>query len=163
MTAGDHQVLIQALDECGLEYEILSCDPELADTDIFCKHYGWALEDCANTILVKAKSQQERFVACVLLASTRLDVNKVVRKKLQVRRASFASGEETQRITGMTIGGVTPVGLPAGLPLWIDAQVMERPFIILGGASRSAKIKISPDLFHLTANSEIVEGLARPF
>ena len=55
-----------------------------------------------------------------LLANTRLDVNRVVRHRLGVRKASFASIDETRDLTGMLIGGVTVFGLPADLPVWID-------------------------------------------
>ena len=65
-------------------------------------------------------------------------------------------------LTGMTVGGVTPVGLPDTLPLWVDSAVMARRQIILGGGSRSWKVITSPKLFELIPNSEIVEGLANP-
>ena len=118
--------IIEMLRASGLDYEVMPCDPELADTAVFCEHYGRSLEDSVNTIVVKAKTGGERYAACALLAPTRLDVNRCVRKRLASRRVSFASAEETARVTGMTIGGVTPLGLPADLPLWVDARVMER-------------------------------------
>jgi len=96
----------------------------------------------------------------VLLATTRLDVNKCVRKKMGVKKCSFASADETKALTGMEIGGVTALGLPESLPLWIDSKVMQCDYIILGGGSRSIKIKVSPAVFDLTPNTEIVEGLA---
>ena len=96
----------------------------------------------------------------MVLATTRLDVNKCVRKKMGVKKSSFASAEETQALTGMQIGGVTAVGLPADLPLWVDSRVMQCEYIILGGGSRSIKIRISPRVFGLTPNTEIVENLA---
>ena len=95
------------LDDSGLEYEVLDCDPELADTAVFCEHYGVPLDCSVNCILVKAKTGGERFAACVLLATTRLDVNKVVRKRLEARRVSFASADETRELTGMELGGVS--------------------------------------------------------
>jgi len=144
----------------GLDYEILPCDPELADTAAFCEHYGMPLEKSVNTILVKAKTGGERFVACVLLATTRLDVNKTVRKRLGARRVSFASAEETRALTGMEVGGVTPVGLPDELPLWVDASVMDCDYVILGGGDRESKVKVSPRIFTMTPQTEIVEGLA---
>lgn len=150
-----------ALDASGVDYEIMDCDPELADTAVFCEHYGYAMEDSANAILVKSKTGEEKFAACVLLATTRLDVNKVVRRKLGARKVSFAGPEDTRRITGMELGGVTPPGLPADLPLWVDARVMARPFIILGAGTRSAKIKVNPDYFLTLPQVEVVEGLAR--
>ena len=88
----------------------------------FCAAYGYAPEDSANTIVVVGKSTPPVYAACVVLATTRLDVNGVVRRRLGTRKASFASAEETKAITGMLIGGVTAFGLPADLPLWVDAQ-----------------------------------------
>ena len=151
-----------ALDASGQDYEIMVCDPALADTADFCAHYGIPLASSANTILVKAKTGGERFVACVLLADSRLDVNRVVRKRLGARRVSFASGEETHRLTGMILGGVTPLALPEGLPVWVDARVMEADYIVLGAGVREAKIKVSPLLFETLPAAEIVEGLAVP-
>lgn len=152
--------VIAAMDAAGVEYEILDCDPDLADTAVFCERYGHAMEDSANAILVKSKTGEEKFVACVVLATTRLDVNRTVRKKMGARKVSFADPHETRRITGMELGGVTPPGLPADLPLWIDAGVMERPFVILGAGTRAAKIKVSPAYFLSLPQAEIIEGLA---
>jgi prolyl-tRNA editing enzyme YbaK/EbsC (Cys-tRNA(Pro) deacylase) len=150
----------QTLDSLGLEYEIIPCDPALADTAAFCEAYGYDLEDSANTIVVAGKADPPVYAACVVLATTRLDVNKVVRKRLGTRGASFARGEDTERLTGMAIGGVTPIGLPPELPLWVDARVMERPRIILGGGSRERKVLAPPQI--LTAlGGVVVEGLAR--
>jgi len=152
---------IERLDAADIEYEIIPCDPELADTAAFCEHYGYALEDSANTIVVLGKAVPPVFAACVVLATTRLDVNKAVRKRLGTRKASFASAEQTKEMTGMAIGGVTPIGLPEGLPLWVDARVMERERIILGGGSRDRKVHAPPAV--LTAlGAEVVEGLAKP-
>ena len=152
--------IVEILRASGLDYEVMPCDPELADTAVFCEHYGRSLEDSVNTIVVKAKTGGERYVACALLAPTRLDVNRCVRKRLASRRVSFASAEETARVTGMTIGGVTPLGLPADLPLWVDARVMERAEVILGGGTRHSKIRVPPAIFELTPGVEVVDGLA---
>ncbi len=149
-----------ALEVSGLDYEIMVCDPELADTATFCAHYGHSLENSANAIVVKSKTGEEKFVACVVLATTRLDVNRTVRKKLGARKVSFADPEETRRVTGMELGGVTPPGLPPELPLWVDSRVMERPFVILGAGTRAAKIRISADYFRQLPQAEIVSGLA---
>ena len=149
------------LDASGLAYEVMACDPELADTAVFCERYGIPLENSVNTLLVKAKTGGERFAACVLLANTRLDVNRVVRKRLQARRVSFAGADETRALTGMGIGGVTPICLPEDLPLWIDQRVMEARYVILGGGNRSSKIKISPHIFERVSSCTIIDGLAK--
>jgi prolyl-tRNA editing enzyme YbaK/EbsC (Cys-tRNA(Pro) deacylase) len=160
MSADIPQRIHEFLDGCGLDYEVLACDPELADTAVFCQRYDIPLENSVNTLLVKAKTGGERFAACVLLANTRLDVNRVVRKRLQARRVSFASAHETRELTGMEIGGVTPICLPQALPLWIDQRVMQARYIILGGGNRESKIKISPRVFEHVPSSTVIDGLA---
>ena len=149
-----------ALESAGVGYEVFPCDPGLADTAVFCERYGYPLDRSVNTILVKAKTGGERFVACVVLANTRLDVNRTVRKRLGARRVSFASAEETRAATGMEIGGVTPVALPDGLEVWVDARVMGCEWVILGGGGRSSKIRVDPALFDRLPHTDVVEGLA---
>ena len=144
------------------EYELFPCDPALADTAAFCEAYGFAPEDSANTIVVIGKSNPPVYAACVVLATHRLDVNRAVRDRLGTRKASFASPEETRELTGMAIGGVTAFGLPADLPLWVDAAVMDRERIVLGGGSRSWKVVAPPSILRTLPNAEIVEGLANP-
>jgi prolyl-tRNA editing enzyme YbaK/EbsC (Cys-tRNA(Pro) deacylase) len=148
------------LDVLGVPYEALPCDPEFADTAAFCERYGVAPEDSANTIVVAGKADPRRYVACVVLATTRLDVNGTVRKRLGVRKASFASAEETRVLTGMSIGGVTPLALPEDLPIWVDQRVMTRPEVVLGGGSRSLKIRVDPHLFARMRRVEVVPDLA---
>ena len=150
----------QFIESTKLEFEVMSCNPELADTYIFCKEYGIDLEDSVNTIVVKTKTGELKYAVCALLATTKLDINKMIRKKLGARKVSFATIEETAKLTEMDIGGVTPLTLPNTLPLWVDSRVMQRNSIVLGGGNRSSKIKISPKIFQQTLNTEIVEGLA---
>ena len=153
-------VFVETLESSAVDYEIVACDPALADTAQFCEAYGYALEDSANTIVIVGKSSPPMYAACVVLATTRLDVNKVVKKRLGVRGASFARGEDIERLTGMAIGGVTPFGLPPDLPLWVDRRVMERPQIILGGGSRDRKVLAPPKILTLLG-AVVVEGLAK--
>jgi prolyl-tRNA editing enzyme YbaK/EbsC (Cys-tRNA(Pro) deacylase) len=152
--------LIDLLEELGVEFELFACDPALADTAAFCAAYGFAPEDSANTIVVVGKSDPPRYAACVVLAPTRLDVNRAVRDRLGVRRASFAAAEETRALTGMEIGGVTVFGLPPGLPVWVDARVMARERVVLGGGSRSWKVLGPPSMLLAIPGVEVVEGLA---
>ena len=130
--------VIAQLDALGATYEVVDCDPGLADTAAFCDAYGYAPEDSANAIVVAGKVDPPVFAMCLVLANTRLDVNKVVRKRLGTRKASFASGEQTIELTGMQIGGVTPFGITTELPLWIDNRVMERDQLIIGGEGATA-------------------------
>ena len=154
--------VLAALRATDYPYDIVNCDPDLADTSAFCEHYGFALNDSANAILVAGKAEERPVVCCVVLASTRLDVNGVVRKRLGSRKASFASPEETmERSGGMMIGGVTPFGLPGDLPVWIDALVMERTQVIVGGGSRARKILCPPEAIAALPTAEVVESLAK--
>ena len=150
----------RALDEVGLAYEAMPCDPALADTADFCAHYGVAPEDSANAIVVVGKAEPRRYACCVVLAPTRLDVNGAVRRRLGVRKASFAAAEETRALTGMMIGGVTPLALPAEVPVWVDERVMGRASVVIGGGSRALKIRVAPEVFRRLPNTEIVAGLA---
>ena len=143
------------------EYELFACDPALADTAAFCAHYGFALEDSANTIVVVGKGSEPVYAACVVLATHRLDVNRAVKGRFG-RKSSFASADETRAITGHEIGGVTVFGLPAEMPVWIDAAVLDRDRIVLGGGSRSWKVIAPPSILRTLPNVEIVNDLAAP-
>jgi len=142
--------------------EVIDCDPALADTADFVAAYGYSLEDSANCIVVVGKGDPPRHAACIVLAHTRLDVNKAVRKRLGLRRASFAPAEATRELTGMQIGGVTPFALPPDMPLWIDSRVMSRETIVLGGGSRSCKVVAPPSVLTALPNAEVVAHLAQP-
>ena len=149
------------LEQSGQPFEVLPCDPELADTAVFCEQYGVALENSANAILVRSKTGDKKFVVCVLLATDRLNTNHTVRKKMGARKVSFASADETREITGMEIGGVTPLCLPDDLPIWIDEAVMQCEYVVLGGGNRSSKLKLDPKLLLLQPSVEVVTGLAK--
>ncbi|MCP4868098.1 MAG: hypothetical protein GY898_05215 [Proteobacteria bacterium] len=124
-------------------YEVLPCDPELADTAVFCAHYGFEEAHSANAVVVKSKRGEPEFGVVMVLATCKVN-NRAIRKLLQTSKASFASADETRDRTGMMIGGVTPFGLPEGLPIWIDSRVMALQWTIVGGGSRSVKIKVDP-------------------
>jgi prolyl-tRNA editing enzyme YbaK/EbsC (Cys-tRNA(Pro) deacylase) len=152
--------LVAALGPLGVDYELFACDPALADTAAFCAAYGFDPGDSANTILVIGKSDPPRYAACVVLAPNRLDVNRAVRDRIGTRKASFAPAEATRDMTGMEIGGVTVFGLPADLPIWVDARVMLRDRIVLGGGSRSWKVLAPPSILLALPGAAVVEGLA---
>jgi prolyl-tRNA editing enzyme YbaK/EbsC (Cys-tRNA(Pro) deacylase) len=160
-TDPDRTALERALVGRG-PHEILPCDPALADTAAFCAAYGFDLADSANTIVVAGKSTPPVYAACVVLATHRLDVNRAVRSRLGTRKASFATAEETRSLTGHEIGGVTVFGLPPGLPILVDAAVMARERIVLGGGSRSWKVLAPPSILLGLDGVELIEGLARP-
>ena len=149
-----------ALAPLDVQYELFPCDPALADTAQFCAAYGFSPGESANTIVVVGKADPRRYAACIVLATHRLDVNRTVRDRLGTRKASFAGGDETRELTGMEIGGVTPFGLPAGVPVWIDAAVMPLPRVILGGGSRHWKVIAPPEILTRLSSAVVVEGLA---
>lgn len=140
-----HERVRETLETHGLqEQEVLACPPELADTAEFCAHYGISADDACNAILVALKTTPRRYIACLVRADTKLDVNRKVSELTGVKRLSFASAEETAELTGMMIGGVTIPGLPDDVAIYIDQRVMEREGIIIGGGNRSSKIRIAP-------------------
>jgi len=155
-------VVLDAARATGHAVEIVPCDPELADTAAFCEAYGYGLDQSANAIVVVGKGDPRLYVCCLVLATTRLDVNGVVRKRLGRKKASFASADETAEMTGMRIGGVTPYGLPDGLPIWIDGRVVECERVIVGGGSRDRKLLVPPASLMALPGAEVVDDLAKP-
>jgi prolyl-tRNA editing enzyme YbaK/EbsC (Cys-tRNA(Pro) deacylase) len=155
-----HPDVIADLDRLDLNYVEMDCDPALADTAQFCEAYGIALEESANAILVASKKPEGHHAVCVALAHTRLDVNGTVRRKLGVRKLSFAPADLTRELTGQEIGGVTIFGLPVGLPVWLDARILGCARIIVGAGSRSAKISLDPSQLVGLDGYEFVDDLA---
>ena len=158
MTEPERKVL-EILQELGVEHEVIEIDPAFADTAVFCEHYGYAPERSANTILVASRKEPRKYAACVVLATTQLDVNRRVRGLLEVSRASFAGADEMRSVLGMEVGGVTPFGLPAGMPLYVDERVRACDWIILGGGGRGVKVKGAPRVLE-RLGARVVEGLA---
>ncbi len=149
-----------SLDALGVAYEVMSIDPAFADTAQFCEKYGIPLANSANTIVVAGKREPKQYCACVVLATTRLDVNHAVKKLMGNSRVSFASAEETKALTGMMIGGVTIFALPPDMPLYVDDRVMALEWVILGGGGRDTKIRTTPEVFRRMPSATIVPGLA---
>jgi prolyl-tRNA editing enzyme YbaK/EbsC (Cys-tRNA(Pro) deacylase) len=153
--------VLSAATATGHPFEVVPCDPSLADTAEFCAAYGYTLDQSANAIVVVGKAEPRVYATCLVLATTRLDVNGVVRRRLGVKKASFASADETIELTGMQIGGVTPYGLPEGLPLWIDRRIMECERVIVGGGSRDRKLLVPPQSLAALPCAEVVDDLAK--
>jgi prolyl-tRNA editing enzyme YbaK/EbsC (Cys-tRNA(Pro) deacylase) len=150
-----------SLDASGFDYELIEIDPEFADTAAFCAQYGYPEEKSGNAILVASKKPPGHFAACVVLATTRLDVNSRVRRLMGVRKLSFAPVDVTAELTGMMIGGVTPFALPDDLTLYIDSRIAELDWVIVGGGSRSLKVKVDPRALSGLPNAEVIEDLAQ--
>jgi Cys-tRNA(Pro) deacylase len=146
-----------ALDENGMTYEVLACDPQLADTAEFCAHYGIPPENACNTIVVVVKTEPRRYVACLVNATSKLDVNKKVSALVGTKKLSFAASEETAALTGQMIGGVTMLALPADWPVYIDERIMSLDYGIIGGGNRSSKIKLAPDELRKISNAQVAD------
>jgi prolyl-tRNA editing enzyme YbaK/EbsC (Cys-tRNA(Pro) deacylase) len=155
-----HPSVRDDLDARGVAYEVMECDPALADTAAFVEAYGVPPERSANTILVASKGATPIYVACVLLATTSLDVNGVVRREMGVRKASFAAADPVRELTGMEIGGVTPFGLPDNLPILVDGRVMQPEWVVLGGGNRSSKLRLAPDALRKLPRLRVLGALA---
>ena len=154
--------VISALDAAGADFETMECDPDLADTAEFCAHYGIPPEQSANAIVLASRRPQGVYAMFLVLATTRLDVNRQARALMEVSKVSFAPPDVTADVTGMVMGGVTPFGRPAELPLFVDAAVMDHPWVVVGGGTRDMKVKVDPSVFHNLDNTTIVDGLANP-
>ena len=160
MTDDAGRLAVEALDALGMPYEIMECDPDLADTAAFCAHYGIPPEHSANCIIVASRGEPRQFCACLVLATDRLDVNGRVRRLMGARKVSFASAEDTRDLTGMIIGGVTPFGLPGDLACYIDERIMGLDWVIVGGGSRSQKVRVAPAVLAALPNSEVIDDLS---
>ncbi len=121
-------------------------DPTLADTAAFCEAYGSAPENSANCVVVAGKRAGEvRYAAVLVLATMRADVNGVVRRRMDVRKISFAAQDEAVSLTAMEFGGITPVGLPTGWPILIDPAVIEAGEVVIGSGIRGSKLLVPAD------------------
>jgi prolyl-tRNA editing enzyme YbaK/EbsC (Cys-tRNA(Pro) deacylase) len=150
------QRVAAVLDGLGVPYELQPIDPAFADTAAYCERYGVPLDRAANTIVVVSKKEPRRYAACVVKATTRLDVNRAVRRLLDSSKVSFASAEETRALTGMLLGGVTVFALPPDLPIYVDDKVMALDWAILGSGSRSSKVRVSPEALRRLPGVQIV-------
>ena len=156
----DVKNVLEHLQELGASYDVIACDPELADTAAFCEEYGFSASESANAILVASKRPTGQLAMCLVLAHTRLDVNRAVRDAMGVKKLSFASAEQTMEATGMMIGGVTPFGASEEIQLLVDSRIMDQARVIVGGGSRSSKIHVDPSVFKNMSNAQIIEDLA---
>lgn len=156
-----HQAVADYLERHGIDHDVMDCDPELADTAKFCEAYGIPMENSANAILVASKKPPGLYALNVVLATTRLDVNGAVRKRLGARKVSFASAEDTLSKTDQEIGGVTVFALPDDIPIWVDRRVMDTDWVVVGAGTRTAKIKVDPSVFVDLEGFEVVDELAK--
>lgn len=141
---------------------VAEIDPSLADTAEFCAAYGSPLDGSANCVVVAGRrGEVTRYAACLVLATTRADVNGLVRRRLDARKASFAPMDDAVTITGMEYGGITPVGLPDDWPLLVDAAVAAAPAVVIGSGVRHSKLALPGSLAARLPGVEVIEGLGR--
>ena len=137
-------------------------DPEVADTAAFTERYGVPLEESANCVVIAGKRDgSQRHLACVVLATTRADVNGVARRRLDVRKASFMPMDEAVAGTGMEYGGITPIGLPPGWPVLVDAAVAAAESVVIGSGVRRSKLRLPGEVLAGLPGIEVVDGLGR--
>ncbi|WP_405116588.1 YbaK/EbsC family protein [Micromonospora sp. NBC_01405] len=138
-------------------------DAGLADTAEFCAAYEVGLDVSANCVVIAGRRGGEvRYAACVVLATTRVDVNGMARRMLDVRKASFAPMADAVEVTGMEYGGITPIGLPEDWPILVDARVVAAPHVIIGSGVRHSKIALPGPALGALPGARVVEGLAKP-
>ena len=149
------------ISKLGIPYEIVECKEEYADTYLFCEKYEYPIEYCANTILLSSKKPPDYYVACVLQGNKKLDVNNKVRKLMNSSKVSFASHEETVALTNMKSGGVTIFGLPKSIDVYVDSEIMNKPYLIFGSGNRNSKIKIEPNYLNQIPNVKLIENITK--
>ncbi len=141
---------------------VAEIDPELADTAAFCERYGVALTESANCVVVAGRRDgQTRMAACMVLATTRADVNGLVKRELDVRKASFAAMETAVELTGMEYGGITPIGLPAEWPLFVDEAVASAERVVIGSGLRRSKLTLPGAVLASLPGAVVLPGLGR--
>jgi prolyl-tRNA editing enzyme YbaK/EbsC (Cys-tRNA(Pro) deacylase) len=139
------------------ELRVSEIDPGLADTAAFCEHYDIGLDVSANCVVVEARrAERVWYAACVVLATTRADVNGIVRKHLGARRISFASMDTAVSLTGMEYGGITPIGLPGDWPILIDDNVVQQDRVVIGSGIRGSKLLTSTGVLQTLPNAEVL-------
>lgn len=151
-----------AVRECVPTAQVFPVDSAHADTETLCRVYDLPMNVMANAVLVLGRrGGEDRYACCMTLAHRRVDVNNVVRRKLDVRKASFAPMDHAVEASGMEYGGITPVGLPADWPVWVDGAVADTELVCIGAGIRGAKLLLGgADLLKLPT-AERVDDLAR--
>ena len=152
-----HNTVAKVFEENNELLEIFECKDEFSDTQNFCDHYGFDIEDSCNAILIKAKKPEEFYAMFCVLGSTRLDVNQKAKIAMGAKRVSFASREEAELVTEQIYGGISPLGLPENINVFIDKNVMEREKLFIGAGNRVSKFFISPEILIKLSNAEVLD------
>ena len=152
----------EALERQGLldEVGVVEIDPEISDTAATREKFGLRADALANCVVVGGRREGgERLAACVVLATTRADVNGAVRRYLDVRKASFLPMERAVQLTGMEYGGITPIGLPPGWPVLVDRAVVDGGVVVIGSGVRRSKVLLPGRLIGRLAGAVVLDGL----
>ena len=145
------------------EIEVAEIDPALADTAAFCERYGVSPEESANCVVIAGRRGGETsYAACMVAATTRADVNGLVRRHLDVRKASFAPVDAVTAATAMEYGGITPVGLPGGWPVLVDEAVAKTGSVIIGSGIRGSKLRLPGRVLAALPAAQVLPGLGIP-
>lgn len=140
---------------------VAEIDSSLSDTAAFCEHYQVNMDQAANCVILEAKrGERVWYLACIVLGSTRADVNGIVRKTIDARRVSFAPMDQAVTLTGMEYGAITPIGLPADWHILIDKAVADSEYIIIGSGIRGSKLAVPGSFLASLPNATVIEGLA---
>jgi prolyl-tRNA editing enzyme YbaK/EbsC (Cys-tRNA(Pro) deacylase) len=145
------------------QVQVAPIDPALADTAAFCERYGVTLEESANCVVIAARRGPDTtYAACMVAATTRADVNGLVRRHLGARKASFAPVDAVTAATAMEYGGITPVGLPAGWPVLVDAAVAKTGSVVIGSGIRGSKLRLPGRLLGELPGAQVLDSLGLP-
>jgi prolyl-tRNA editing enzyme YbaK/EbsC (Cys-tRNA(Pro) deacylase) len=150
-----HQTISNVFAENLEDLEAFECKDQFSDTQSFCDHYGFKIEDSCNAILLKSKKPNEFFALFCVLGSNRLDVNHKAKNLLNAKKISFASKEEAEGITNQIYGGISPLGLPNDINVFIDKKVMEREKVFIGGGNRVSKFFLKPEVLKKLTNGTV--------
>ena len=143
--------------------EVAEIDPVLADTAAFCERYGVPLTESANCVVIAGRRGPDTtYAACMVAATTRADVNGLVRRHLGARKASFARVGDVTAATGMEYGGITPIGLPGTWPVLVDAAVAKTESVVIGSGIRGSKLRLPGRLLAELPSAHVLDGLGIP-
>jgi len=149
---------VAKLYEDNKEYlEMFECLDEFSDTENFCNHYGFDIEDSCNAILIKAKKPEEFYAMFCVLGANRLDVNHKAKEAMGAKRVSFASRDEAELVTEQIYGGISPLGLPENIKVFIDKNVIEREKLFIGAGNRVSKFFLSPETLIKLSRAEVLD------
>ena len=150
-----HKTVENVYGENQENLEIFECKDEFSDTQSFCDHYGYKIEDSCNAILIKSKKPEEFYALFCVLGVDRLDVNHKGKIVLNSKKLSFASREEAELLTEQTYGGISPLGLPESIKIYVDKNVMNREKVFIGGGNRVSKFFLSPETLVKLTNASV--------